>query len=186
MTTPLPPIPVVGPPSATLASVQRAVPPTATDWFRRAVPALWHAGVIVGIDPVVLVAQCAHETGWGRFGRAVTPAHGNTAGIKIRDVPKGAADDDPNIHARFALGPDGTPWVGARAHADHLALYAGIRVPADTPDPRAVWVGPGTANFGTVRYVRDLGGKWAPAADYGLRIEATIRDLVAAVKGKTA
>lgn len=182
MTTPAPqPKLVLGQPSATRVQVGnavRALSPQVAPWFFLATEALWVAGVKTGIDPVALIAQCAHETGWGAFGRAVTASHGNTAGIKVRDVPPGSADNDPNIHARFATDPTtGTPWVGALAHAHHLGLYAGRVPPLDTPDPRAVWVWVGKPGFGTVRYVRDLGGKWAPALDYGQRIEATMNIL---------
>lgn len=179
MTTPVPqpkPKPVLGPPSATrekVWAVVRAKSPAVAPWFFLAMEALWVAGVKSGVDPVALIAQCAHETGWGAFGRAVTAGHGNTAGIKNRDIPAGAADNDPNIHARFATDPtNGTPWLGALAHAHHLSLYAGRMVDLDTPDPRAVWVLRG--GFGTVTHMKDLGGKWAPALDYGQRIEATM------------
>ena len=81
---------------------------------------------------MVLAAQCAHETGWGQFGGAVTPEHGNTCGLKIRNP----VADEPDDHARFAISPDGYPRVGAIAHAHNLRLYCGLPVPADTPDPR--------------------------------------------------
>lgn len=152
--------------------------PAVQPWFWLAEEALWFAGLTTGVDPVLLIAQCGHETGWGQFGRAVTVQHGNTAGIKIRNVPAGAADDDPDIHARFAIDPrTATPWVGALAHAHHLMLYAGHQPPPNTPDPRAVWLWPGTAGFGSAKYVRDLGGKWAPDTSYGLRVENTMRGL---------
>lgn len=179
MTTPGSPSPikVLGLPSAHIMAVYSSLEmldPAPTPWFWKAVEALWQQGLRYGIDPVVLVAQSGHETGWGRFGRAVTESHGNTAGIKIRDVPKGAADDDPDIHARFAIDPvDGTPWQGALAHVHHLGLYAGRVPPRDTPDPRAKWVWPGTQGFGSVVHVRDLGTKWAPSPEYGLRVEST-------------
>lgn len=169
------PIPIVAPPSAPLAVVRlNAVRLGAADWWLHAVVALWDAGLATGVDPVVMAAQCAHETGWGAFGGAVTPDHGNTAGLKIRNP----AGDSPDDHARFAISPDGLPRVGALAHAYHLRLYCGMPVPPDTPDPRAVWIGPGTKAYGTVRHVEDLGGKWAPAADYGTKVAAAYTRLV--------
>jgi Flp pilus assembly protein TadD len=46
---------------------------SATVWYFKALVALWDAGIDTGVDPTVLAAQCAHETGWGKFGGAVTP-----------------------------------------------------------------------------------------------------------------
>jgi hypothetical protein len=115
---------------------------------------------------VVLVAQCAKETGWGRFGGAVTPSMNNPCGLKVRN-PTGDTTAD---HALF---PDMA--TGARAHADHLSLYAG-RVPAgydspdDSPDPRAVYVWPGGPRFGSAPTVEQLGGLWAPSPTYGEEI----------------
>lgn len=160
-------IPVIGAPSLPYATVRAAaVENAATPWYLRALVALWDAGLATGVDPVVLAAQCAHETGWGRFGGAVTEVHGNTCGLKHRT----ATGDEPDDHARFAIDPHGYPRVGALAHAHHLRLYCGLPVPADTPDPRAAWIGPGTKHFGAVQYVEDLGGRWAPSPDYGKRV----------------
>jgi len=180
----MPSIPIIGPPSCSLAVMQgHAKTLGATDWYQKALLALYAAGLRTGVDPAVLAGQCGQETGWGTFkpppGRqaGTSPAHGNTAGIKIRDVPDGAADDDPDIHARFAVDPlGGYPWLGALAHAHHLMLYAGVPVPHDTPDPRAIRVWPGSARFGSARFVEQLGGgNWAPATDYGTRVAAAIR-----------
>lgn len=167
-------VPIIAGPSASLAGVaDKARAQGATDWYQKALVALWRAGLATGVDPVVLAGQCAHETGWGRFGGAVGVEHGNTAGIKTR----GATGDKPDDHARFAIDPLGYPWLGALAHAHHLCLYAGVPVPADTPDPRAVWLWPGTPKFGTARFVENLGGKWAPSPDYGTRVAAVVARL---------
>lgn len=111
-----------------------------------------------GVRPEVAYCQAAKETGWGRFGRAVTPEHRNPCGLKVHDTA-GRADNDPDAHARFAT------WeYGVAAHCDHLALYAGAAgyPRADTHDPR---------HFGSLAgrapTVEELGGAWAPAADYG-------------------
>lgn len=163
------PTSIIGPPSAPYAKVRaNAAAAGATSWFLRALTSLWDAGLAAGVDPVVLAAQCAHETAWGRFGGAVTPDHGNTCGLKHRT----ATGDAPEDHARFAIDRDGHPRVGALAHAHHLRLYCGLPVPADTPDPRAIWIGPGTKHFGAVAHLEDLGGRWAPAPDYGQRVAA--------------
>jgi len=159
-------IPVLNSPSAPYAHLLlRSRNAGAPPWFDRAVKALWDAGVQTGADPVVLVAQCALETNWGRFGGAVDATFNNTCGLKTVD----ASGDRPEDHQRFPADAAGRPWLGALAHAHHLRLYCGLPVPADSPDPRARFIAPGSVNFGSVLYVEDLGGKWAPAADYGVR-----------------
>lgn len=166
--------PIIAAPSAPYATVHAsATAAGATAWYLRALVALWDAGLATGVDSVVLAAQCAHETGWGSFGGAVDESHGNTCGLKIRN-PDG---DEPDDHARFAIDPNGYPRVGALAHAHHLRLYCGLPVPADSPDPRAVWIGPGKSAYGSVAYVEDLGGKWAPASDYGTKVAAVVQRL---------
>lgn len=164
--------PVIAPPSLPLVAISHFAL-TKTDWYRRAVVALYDAGLQTGVDPVVLAAQCGNETGFGRFGGAVTEEHGNTCGLKIRS-PKG---DGPADHARFPVDQWGFPRVGALAHAHHLRLYAGLPVPEDTPDPRAVWINPGSPAFGSAEVVIRLGTRWAPAADYGIKIEAIMQQI---------
>lgn len=164
-------------PSLPYALVLNAGERLGSPWYRRAAVALWDAGLVTGVDPAVLAAQCALETNWGKFGGVVTEAFGNTCGLKIRD----ATGDTPADHARFAMDRNGYPRVGALAHAHHLRLYAGFPVPDDSPDPRALWVGPGTGSFGMADYVEDLGGRWAPAVGYGDRVA----DLYAVIKAAT-
>lgn len=123
----------------------------------RILPALWAAGERTGIRPDVLVAQSFHETGGGRFGRAVTPEHHNTAGIK---VPEPGADDAADSHQRFDT------WQhGAEAHANHLRWpYAGLD-PIGHVAPRSHRTA--TASWaGTITTVEGLSGKWAPSATY--------------------
>lgn len=165
-------IAVIGPPSLTFVRVEDySFQMAAGEWYGRALRALWDAGLATGVDPVVLAAQCALETNWGRFGGVVTAEFNNTCGLKTVN----ATGDRPEDHQRFPLTVHGLPWLGALAHAHHLRLYAGFPVPHDTPDPRARFVGPGTRAFNTVRYVTDLSGKWAPAADYGVRVGRIIQ-----------
>lgn len=169
-------IPIIAAPSAPYARLRKnATGQGATAWYLRALAALWDAGTATGVDPAVLAAQCGHETAWGKFGGAVTPDHGNTCGLKTRR----GRGDTPDDHARFAICPRGLPRVGALAHAHHLRLYCGLPVPDDTPDPRAVWVGPGTPGFGACSHVEDLGGRWAPSPDYGTRVAAAWSRLTA-------
>lgn len=164
-------IPIIAPPSVAFATLLDHTPADAAPWFRRALVALWDAGTATGVDPAVLAGQCAHETAWGHFGGAVTPNMGNTCGLKIRN-PSG---DRPEDHMNFGLDTNGFPMMGARAHADHLRLYAGFPVNLITTyDPRATYIRPGTRAFGSVVYVEDLGQKWAPSPAYGTRVAGIV------------
>lgn len=119
------------------------------------------------IDPAILVAQSAHETGWGRFGGVVPPTHHNTAGIK---TAAGGSNTDPDAHERFADWAD-----GARAHTNHLAAYTGL-TPVGTPHgryhvvARLTWAG-------SIRTVEELGARWAPSSTYGDRVAALTAEL---------
>ena len=161
---------IIGPPSADIDTVRANIPTTAHARFRASMfPHLWEMAWRYGIDPVGVVAQSFKETGGGNFGRAVTPLHFNTAGIKRVDIA-GLADDDPNAHARFAS------WeVGAMAQCQHLGAYAGMPVDDLIVDPRfwLVKVTPATwcENF------EDLAGRWAPSPTYGTELVAIARRL---------
>jgi hypothetical protein len=176
-------IPIMGRPSAYSTDVRRNALVECTrvgvnpDWYLRALEVIWCQCVRCGVDPVVAAAQCAHETGWGGFTGKINAGYGNTAGMKIRNPVNN--DDRPENHARFALDFYNRPLVGALAQAHHLMLYAGHAVPLDTPDQRAVYCWPGTAAFGSAPNVEDLGGKWAPAKDYGHKVVAIYVKLVA-------
>jgi hypothetical protein len=130
-----------------------------------ALGALWAAGERTGVDPVVLAAQCARETGWGRFGGkgGVNASFNNTCGLKTR---AGGDDDDPNAHARFV-----DLHTGAQAHACHLLAYASTGpLPTWNPDPRSDWVLRGIAPN-----VHQL-GPWAPSdPKYGVELVRLVR-----------
>lgn len=171
-------IPIVGPPSAALHTLHaNASRLNAAPWYHDALASLWVAGVTTGLDPVVLAAQCAIETGWGRFGREVTPEQGNTCGLRNFDGDSFA--DFPMMYGRF-------PSVGAVAHAHHLGAYAGLPVPADSPNPRSRFVTPDTTRFGVVTYVEELGGSrdgvlvWASDPEYGTKVRSAYDRLTAA------
>lgn len=154
----------------------------AHQWVKTRNPAWWWAVVIdiyweiaphVGVRADVAFSQACKETGFGRFGRAVTPEFCNPCGLKIPD-PAGKADNDPTAHQKFPT------WeVGIRAHLDHLALYAGApgyplsytktsptTWTGATPDPRHFPYIYGKAK----NTVEGLSGSWAPAPDYGQSI----------------
>ncbi len=112
-----------------------------------------------GIRPEIAYAQSALETGFGHFGGVINASFRNSCGLK---TTAGGDNDDPNAHQRFST------WrQGITACIDHLALYAGAPgyPRAMTPDPRHF-----DSIYATAPTVERLGGRWAPAADYGTRI----------------
>jgi len=134
-------------------------------------PALWDAALRYGIDPVVIVAQAGHETGWGRYTGLVPPEFHNPCGLKLRDL---TAFPNSEVTAAHAVFPD---WAtGARAHAQHLMAYCQTAVADPIVDPRWVWV------FGrkaAVTEVEQLGGMWAPNLAYGTLVAAAATKLKA-------
>lgn len=125
-------------------------------------PIYWIYGERTGMRPEILYAQAAKETNFGKYTGAVKPEMNNWAGIKIAD-PVG---DRPEDHETFD-----TPEDGVRGHFNHLGIYCGVD-PIGEPHPR--WYKTKEAEWaGTIQYVEDLGGLWAPNPDYGISI---IRD----------
>lgn len=160
--------PILGPTQATVEQAQTwARARGATDWFIGLAPLYWQEAPKRGtVRPENAYAQAGKETGMGRFGGTIPgPEWHNPCGMK---TSSGGANTDPGAHAQF---PD--DLTGVRAHLDHLALYAGAPgyPRADTPDPR---------HFASIRgvapTVEQLGGRWAPAADYG---QSIVRDYLA-------
>lgn len=178
---------ILAAPSADLSTVLNNLDPATTPLFRaEMVPMLWQTALTHGIDPVGMIAQSAHETGWGSYPGNVKAWFYNPAGIKVRypdnvravlaadrGVPVDqVSSDHPLVHAIF---PN---WkVGITAHAQHLWAYCGRQVPLGmfVVDPRYVWVA-GTPNATAVTW-GDLGGRWAPSRDYGTRVETLIHRL---------
>lgn len=170
-------IPIINSPTVPFETIRSAaikatasISAVASVWYLNMIRAAWTVGIREGVDPTVLAARCAHETGWGKFSGAVTPQHNNPAGLKTRV----ATGDTPNDHVRFT-----TIEVGVTAQAHHLKLYAGFTVPDDTPDQRSVFVSPMNTAFGSARFVEDLGTRWAPSPEYGLKVAAVHRLLKA-------
>lgn len=142
-------------------------------WWPVVIDLYWNIAPHVGVRADVAFAQACKETGFGKFGRAMTPDHHNPCGLKIPD-PTGKADDDPAAHQTFPT------WeFGIRAHLEHLALYAGcpgypLSYQKTSP---TTWAGathdPRHFSFlmnKAKNSVEGLGGSWAPAADYGSSI----------------
>jgi len=162
--------PILGPPQATVAQAQEwARQNNAHQRFIDIAPTYWHYGQLTGIRPEVLYAQSAHETGYGHYGGAVTPDQNNWAGIKVKN-PSGDRRED---HETFA-----TPEDGVRGHFNHVCAYVG-KEPVGQPHDR-YYVVKGLSWAGTVKYVEELGGKWAPSPSYGERIVKLLNALLAA------
>lgn len=175
---------IAGPPSATSfrvgANLVAKYPKSAGRFFELMLPVLWQAALMYDIDPVVMVAQSGKETAWGTFlkpdgtpGNA-RPGFCNTAGIKIArpdDFPGCSDGDKPLAHAQFASFE-----AGAEAHAQHLLAYLQRPLPqaAILLDPRWQWV---YGRKAAITDVEQLGGAWAPAADYGQSVAAIAQAL---------
>lgn len=122
-------------------------------------PIYWQYGELTGMNPEILYVQAAKETNFGRYTGVVRPEMNNWAGIKILN-PVGDRTED---HETFL-----TPEDGVRGHFNHMGIYCGV-APVGEPHPR--WYKTNTAKWaGTVEYVEDLGGFWAPNPDYGISI----------------
>ena len=152
--------PIIGDPEATIGQAQEwARKSLAHRRFIEIAPSYWYYGGLTGIRPEVLYAQSARETAFGRFGGIVHPDQNNWAGIKTA----GAVGDRRDDHESFA-----TPQEGVRAHFNHMCAYVGLE-PLGEPHGR-YWVVKELAWAGSVKGVEELGGRWSPAADYGIVI----------------
>ena len=116
----------------------------------------WKIGEQSEIRPEVLYAQAAKETNYGKYTGNVVPEQNNWAGIKTAT----ASGDTTEDHETFA-----TPEDGVRAHFNHMSAYVSVPV-MGTPHGRYDVV-KSTPWAGTVQYVEQLGGRWAPDESYG-------------------
>ena len=119
----------------------------------------WKYGEKMNIRPEVLYAQAAKETNYGKYTGNVVPEQNNWAGIKT----KSASGDKTEDHESFATADD-----GVRAHFNHMAAYLGANTSGQTHDRYEVVMTAAWA--GSIKYVEELGGHWAPAASYGYDI----------------
>lgn len=119
----------------------------------------WEYGTKMNIRPEVLYAQAAKETNYGKYTGNVVPEQNNWAGIKT----KSASGDKTEDHESFASAED-----GVRAHFNHMAAYLGAHPSGQTHDRYEVVMTAAWA--GSIEYVEELGGHWAPALSYGYDI----------------
>lgn len=138
----------------------------ATDLFISLAEIFWRIAVAVGINPVLVYAQSAKETGFGNFKGVLDDSFKNPCGLKTK---AGGGNSDPNAHQRFATWEE-----GIEAQIDHLALYAGASgyPKVGTPDPRHFPYLRGKAPT-----VEALGGNWAPSNTYGSSIVTMMKKL---------
>jgi hypothetical protein len=171
---------IMGPPTAELNGVLKKLTGLgAADLFVGTIaPEVWRAALRYGIDPVGAVAQAAKETAYGRFGGAITAGWRNTCGLKVRDTAMVMAllgttnQDHALVHQQF-----GSWTLGALAHAQHLRAYAGCPITDETVvDSRYEWV---IGKHQCLSF-EDLGGHWAPATDYGIRLVEIANKLIGA------
>jgi hypothetical protein len=168
---------IIGPASATYNQVSDYISRAGWAFFRaNMLDPLWLTATDYGIDPVGVVAQSLHETGNGLFPGNVKPWFHNTCGLKVRNDKDVMAmlgttnENHPLVHAQFANW-----WMGALAQVQHLRIYAGWPVDTiDIVDPRYVWVEPKGYRLESFR---ELSGRWAPASDYGDRIERKMGEI---------
>ena len=121
--------------------------------------AYWYYGEQMGIRPEILYAQAGWETNYGKYTGVVSEDMNNWAGIKVY----GRNDDEKDAHETFV-----TPEEGARAHFNHMSAYIGVE-PFGVPHQRYYSV-KSLAWAGTVRTLEELGGKWCPDTEYGIKI----------------
>lgn len=158
---------IINKPTSTLEQcLQWAKNKKASQLYIDIVPILYNTAVKEGIDPTLVVAQCAKETGYCKFGGVLDASFKNPCGLKIS---KGGACDDPNAHKRFDTWED-----GILAQVQHLALYAGKSgYPLSNPlDPR---------HFpylkGKCPTVESLSGNWA-GKTYGQDLVKMMREII--------
>lgn len=121
----------------------------------------WEYGEKTGIRPEILYAQAAKETNYGKYTGNVKKTQNNWAGIKTAF----ASGDNDFDHESFSSAED-----GVRAHFNHMSAYVGLSPVGDVHERYNKTV---TASWaGTIKYVEELGGKWAPDASYGKSIVA--------------
>ena len=131
----------------------------AAELFINAADYYWQYGELTGIRPEILYAQAAKETGYGKYGGAVTPDMNNFAGIK----KYGATGDEKDDHESFATQED-----GVRAHFNHMSAYIGLE-PIGEVHGRYNSV-KSLSWAGTIKSVEALGGRWCPDLYYGYSI----------------
>lgn len=129
----------------------------------------WDLAPIKNIKPEILYAQNAHETNFMRYTGVVPASYNNMAGIKIA---QGGSCSDPLAHESFD-----SPADGVKAHISHICAYVG-QPPFDNPHGR-YYVVAGLPWAGSIKYLEELSGKWAPSATYHTKIAQFLEEMLA-------
>jgi N-acetylmuramoyl-L-alanine amidase len=155
---------LLGPPRGSAAQII-AVPMVAAasrpDDLRTYLAEVYRLAPQVGLDPAIVVAQSALETGWWQS--AAWTDHLNPAGIGVT----GPGVASPS----WQNGAD-----AARAQLVHLYLYAVGPIPAGHPLSPYVPLDPryeaalSADRAGSARHIADLSGRWAADPHYGEKI----------------
>lgn len=136
----------------------------------------------IGLDPIVAIAQCLHETGNLTSWWCSRPRR-NPAGIGVTGRKQASATKPPG---EWALHPDGLwhegvsfrTWV-MDAIPEHIGRLLAYALPANTGTPaqrelirRALARRPLLPRYrGCASVLRDLGGTWAvPGVGYGIAL----------------
>src|SRR5687768_12567696 len=108
-------------------------------FVQKMLPELWAMALKYQLEPVGVVAQSGHETGWGTFQRAVRPEMHNTCGLKWHDAWRRMLVQLPE-QGEHTLSHAAFPnWkCGADAHCQHILAYMGVQLPGwqVVTDPR--------------------------------------------------
>ena len=139
----------------------------ANDLFMSWVPLAYDIAVHHKVDPTVMIAQTAIETGYGDFGGVLDASYFNTCGMKTN---KGGGNYNKNAHQRFNSWKD-----SFIAQAQHLRLYAGLD---DLSGEKIYDVRHFKEIKGTAKTVNELGEKWASNINYGLYINQLCDEII--------
>lgn len=151
--------PATGLPVATIEQAREFLRQRAPDWVLMA-DLYYGIAPKYNIRPDVALSQACKETAFFRFGGAVSAYMNNFCGLKVIT----ASGDKPADHATF---PDKAS--GVEAHVQHMAAYFTTEFISPIIDPRFNLVVQ-IHGRGKLKYVEELGGKWAPNFDYGASI----------------
>jgi hypothetical protein len=154
-------------PRALVAFMRQACPTAAVD-----VDELVRTYVAVckdaGIRADVALAHVIHETGRLTFTGTVKPDWNNFAGVGVTSAAAEQKFD--------------TMLAGVKGHVYHLRWYdapdhGGLADCCYPVDPRHNVLGADGRHASSAHLLRDLGGRWAPSGDYGLRVAIVLDEL---------
>jgi hypothetical protein len=178
--------PLLAAPSAKLADVAARFPAPAGDYtvsdvHRSILPVYWKLCTEMGLDPVIVIAQLAHETDWLTSFWAQRPQR-NPAGIGVTGDWRPLSDPQPyppelwrinTDRKRWEYGLSFATWAGDSipAHIGRLLAYA---LPAGEGTleqqlliTRALGIRPLPGNYrGVAPTLRGLNGRWAAGQGY--------------------